>query len=58
MAYKINPYNKFDKPYKNIKTIPKNTISDLFNLIEQMDTQEIMQYSLKYGLRNSIFIYK
>ena len=46
MAYKINPYNKFDKPYKNIKTIPKNTISDLFNLIEQMDTQEIMQYSL------------
>ena len=37
---------KYDKPYRTNINIEPQKITDLFNLVYQMDTQEIMQYAL------------
>lgn len=37
---------RYDKPYRTNINIDLQKIFDLFNLVYQMDTQEIMQYSL------------
>jgi hypothetical protein len=37
---------RYDKPYRTNTNIDPQKIFDLFNLVYQMDTQEIMQYSL------------
>jgi hypothetical protein len=37
---------RYDKPYRTNMNIDPQKIFDLFNLVYQMDTQEIMQYSL------------
>ena len=37
---------RYDKPYRTLINIDNQKISELFNLVYQMDTQELMQYSL------------
>lgn len=36
--------NKFDKPYRNIINIDTNKVADLFNLVNNMNIQDIKQY--------------
>lgn len=37
---------RYDKPYRTLINIDNQKISELFNLVYQMDTQELMQFSL------------
>lgn len=37
---------KYDKPYRTLINIDQTKIAELFNLVYQMNTQEIIQYSL------------
>jgi hypothetical protein len=37
---------KYDKPYRTLINIDQTKIGELFNLVYQMNTQEIIQYSL------------
>lgn len=43
MAYNKN---KFDKPYISLPSIDEKNILELFNLSNQMDSQEILQFSM------------
>jgi len=37
---------RYDKPYRTLINIDNQKITELFNLVYQMDTQELMQFSL------------
>lgn len=42
--------NRFDKPYRTLINIDYQKIIELFELINQLDTQQIIQYSLNYNI--------
>ncbi len=42
----FNNMNKFDRPYRLLPTHDQKKVIELFNLVENLDTNEILQYSL------------
>jgi len=46
--------NRFDKPYRHINNLDNNKISELFTLINTMDSQELKQFSLIYKIPLSV----
>ena len=46
--------NKFDKPYYNSKPIDSKKVGELFSIIDNMNTDEILQFNLKYNIPLSV----
>ena len=46
--------NKFDKPYYNSKPIDSKKVGELFSIIDNMNTDEILQFNLKYNVPLSV----
>ena len=50
------PYsmNKFDKPYRILPVYDEGRIKDIFNLVDKLDTQQILNYSILNNVPLSI----